>query len=99
MEKVKWMQYEDGTIFKLTYVVGGGFYHEDVIKVRIMKNHEEPKTFFEKLFRNWKYTIAVYEYSPLNTNLSLGEYCDRKWTEYANKLELVNTTQKEWNKI
>lgn len=99
MKKVKWMQYEDGTIFKLTYVAGGGLSHEDIIKIRIMENHEEPKTFFEKLFRNLKYTIATYEYSPLNTSLSLEEYCDRRWTAYASKCELLNATQKEWDKI
>jgi len=85
---------------KLTYVAGGGFYHEDIVKIRIMEQHPIPQTFFKKLFENWKYLpYDTGEYSSFWNDTSLKEWCELKCKRVVERYDSLTHVEKEWEKI
>lgn len=103
MKKVKYLDVRVGEyVFtvKLTYVVGGGFYHEDIIKARIMEQHPIPQTFSEKLFEHWRYsTYETHEYSLFSGDWDLKEWCEMWCKHIANRHDTLTKAEKEWEKI
>ena len=104
MKDVKYLDVRVGEwVFtvKLTYVAGGGFYYEDIIKARIMEQHPIPQTFFEKLFENWRYLpYDTGEYSSaVWTGTSLKEWCGMKCKHIVERHDTWTQVKKEWDKI
>lgn len=103
MKEVKYLDIRIGEwVFtvKLTFVAGGGFYHEDIIKARIMKQHPIPQTFFEKLFENWQYfPYDTGEYSSFWSDTSLKEWCVKKCKRVVERHDALTQVEKEWEKI
>lgn len=103
MKKVKYLDIRVGEwVFtvKLTYVAGGGFNHEDIIKARFMEQHPIPQTFFEKLLECWQYsTYETHEYSLFSIETGLKEWCEM-WCKYiVERYDGLTRAEKEWDKI
>ena len=103
MKEVKYLGIKVGEhtfMVKLTYVAGGGFFHEDIVKIRIMDVHNFPQTFWEKIFENFVYpAYDTHEYSPFGTEQSLEDYCKTQCTAVARKQDSLTKVKKEWDKI
>lgn len=103
MKKVKYLGIRVGEhtfMVKLTYVAGGGFYYEDIVKARIMERHPIPQTFFERLFENWRYLpYDTGEYSSLWNDTSLKEWCGLKCKRIVERYDSLTQVKKEWEKI
>lgn len=102
MREVKYLDVRVGEyVFtvKLTYVAGGGFCHEDIIKARIMEQHPIPQTFSEKLFECWRYlTYGTHEYSSLRS-IDLKEWCEMWCKHIVERHDALTRAEKEWDKI
>lgn len=102
MREVKYLDIRVGEhvfTIKLTYVAGGGFYHEDIIKARIMEQHPIPQTFSEKLLEYWRYsTYETHEYSSFR-GLDLKEWCEMWCKDIVERHDALTRAETEWDKI
>lgn len=100
MRQIKYRNYSvngrDFTV-KFTYLPNGGFHYTPTIKYQIMKYHELPKTFFERLIEILKFGIDTDEWDPeCSKFLSLEAEIINKLLKFEEKTFPAET---EWEKL
>lgn len=99
MKQIKYKNYSvngfDFTV-RFIYVPNGGFHYTPTIKYQIMRYHELPKTFFERLTEMQKFGLDTDEWNPEYTDLSLDEEIINKLLNFKIKIFPADA---EWEKL
>lgn len=98
---VKYKNYcndKDAFTIKLTYLPKGGIEENPAVKVQIMRPHQPPRTFKERIAEGWKYNINDFMWDTLLNNLSLDDFCVGCCNAETARRIAIEKTEKEFFK-
>lgn len=103
-KNVKYVNFKDngtGKIYtlKLIYKTKGTGFGTPEVKILVMKNHDKPISFWDRLTENWKYYENEDIWDPFFTDLSLEDYCKLLCVNKSNVYTKIEKVKTEWGQI